>query len=671
LWLGSYFGGVAYYDSQLEGVRHYSHESTGLTSSVISAFAEAPNGDLWVGTEGGGLNYYDRRADTVGPVKAGGDLESNNIKNLVLDGNRLWIGTYQGQLVYLDVSRREIVRDWPFAPDSIRAQLSNVYDLMLRNDTLWIANYGMGLTLLDLRTGASRTLTEQSDTDTPLISNQCRSLFEDRKGDVWVATQEGVSRITAEPGGELRVTHYLPDQVVYALGEDRDGQIWAGTYGQGLFLIDPVSSQTEPYPQGGLLSGSTIYSILRDTNGLLWISSSQGVAGQDPETGRLRTSDTPYNLKEQEYRINAAHASRSGDLFFGGTEGMTVFNPANLYLDVELPPVVFTKLQVANQEVRIKPETGLLQRNIDDTEELTLPYDNANFSLSFAPLDFLATDHYRFAYKLEGLDEDWINGQGRTTVSYTLQNAGDYRFRVRFSGDGREDRYVERELAITVLPPPWRSWYAYLAYALLGGFILAAILRHAYLQHRLRQEEMNKEQQEAIHQAKLRFFTNITHELRTPLTLMLGPLESVRRNGEVTGATAKRLLTVENNSRRLLRLVNELLSFRKFNGQSDPLRLEGQDMVAFCRDIIAAFQAYAATSGKQLRFVTDQEEYPMSFDREKLEKVIYNLLANAFKFTQEGGQITLRLRREGTKMNLEVSDDGEGIPEELHERIFA
>ncbi|WP_116105968.1 two-component regulator propeller domain-containing protein [Lewinella sp. IMCC34191] len=671
LWMGSYFGGVAYYDRQLEGVRHYSRQRTGLNADVVSAFAEAPNGDLWVGTEGGGLNYYDRRADTLGPVDTGHGLESNNIKSLLLDGNRLWIGTYQGRLVYLDITRREVVREWSLAPDSIRGQLTNVYDLMLRNDTLWIANYGIGLTLLDLRTGASRTLTERAASGNRLVSDQCRSIFEDRDGNVWVATQEGVSRITARPEGKLRISQFLPDQVVYALGEDREGHIWAGTYGQGLFLIDPARNRSEAYREGGPLSGSTIYSILRDTNGLLWVSGSLGVAGQDSVTGHLRTSDTPYNLKEQEYRINAAHASRSGDLFFGGTEGLTVFNPDNLYLDVDLPPVVFTKLQVANQEVRIDPEGGLLKQSIDHTEELTLPYDNANFSLSFAPLDFLAADHYRFAYRLEGLDENWIDGQGRTTVSYTLQNAGDYRFRVRVFGDGQHDRFVERSLDITVLPPPWRSWYAYLAYALLGGFLLAAIMRHAYLQHRLRQEELTKQQQEAIHQAKLRFFTNITHELRTPLTLMLGPLESVRRNGEVRGDTAKRLLTVENNSRRLLRLVNELLSFRKLNGQRDTLHLEGYDMVAFCQDIVAAFQAYAATSQKQLRFVSDQERYPMSFDRDKLEKVMYNLLANAFKFTGEGGQITLRLRREGTKMFIEVSDDGEGIPQDLHEKIFA
>ena len=672
LWLGSYFGGVSYYDSRLEGVRHYAGRGSGLSSEVVSAFAETGAGDLWVGTEGGGLNFFDRSADTFLHYDTRSGLESNNIKSLLLDGDRLWIGTYQGQLVYLDTQRGEVVSDWEIVPDSARQSLSNVYDLLLRNDTLWIANYGKGLVLLDLRDGRLRALNRETGTDSTLLSNQCRSLYEDRRGNIWMATEEGVSRITVGAGGDLRFTHYLDDQVVYALCEDLAGRMWAGTYGQGLYVIDPDTGTSERYTEtDGNLAESTIYGIVRDAEGLLWISSNLGVAGQDPATGRFRSSDTPYNLKEQEYRINAAYRSQAGELIFGGTEGMTLFDPAGIYLDSELPPLVFTKLQVANQEVPVLPEGGLLQRNIDETEEVTLPYDNANFSLSFAPLDFLSPDTYHYAYKLEGLDEDWINSRGGTSVSYTLQNAGSYRFRVRMFAGAQEAVFAERELGIRVLPPPWRSWYAWLTYAVLAALLLTAALRYVYLQHQLREEQRTKNQQEALHQAKLRFFTNITHELRTPLTLMLGPLESVRRNGEVRGDTARRLLTVEKNSRRLLQLVNELLSFRKLDGKSDPLRLDGHDMVEFCEEIVSAFQAYAQTTGKQLRFVSAQPRCLVNFDRDKLEKVVYNLLANAFKFTAAGGHIDLRLRREGTKVHLEVTDDGEGIPEELHEQIFA
>ncbi len=672
LWVGSYFGGVAYYDSRLEGVRHYASRESGLSSDVVSAFAETSRGDLWVGTEGGGLNYFDRAGDSIRHYGTGAGLESNNVKSLLREGDRLWIGTYQGQLVYLDTRLGRVVHDWGPAGDTARQELTNVYDLLLRNDTLWIANYGKSLALLDLRSGRIRTLDQETGSARTLLSNQCRALYEDRRGNVWMATQEGVSRITVGAGGVLHFTHYLRGQIVYALGEDRAGRMWAGTYGQGLYVIDPAAGTAERYVQeDGTLAESTVYSILLDECGLLWISSNQGVAGQDAVTGRFRNFDTPYNLKEQEYRINAAHRSRSGELIFGGTEGMTLFDPTKIYFDSELPPVVFTKLQVANQEVPIRPEGGLLQRNIDETEEVTLLYDNANFSLSFAPLDFISSDKYHYEYQLEGLDEDWINSRGATTVSYTLQNAGRYRFRVRVFADGGAGGFAERELGIRVLPPPWRSWYAYLGYAGLVGLLLTAATRYFYLRHQLREEQRTKDQQEALHQAKLRFFTNITHELRTPLTLMLGPLESVRRNGEVKGTTAKRLLIVEKNSRRLLQLVNELLSFRKLDGKPDPLQLDGHDMVEFCEDIVSAFQAYAATTDKQLRFLSDQPRHPVSFDRDKLEKVVYNLLANAFKFTPAGGHIELRLRREGTKIHLEVTDDGEGIPEELHEQIFA
>ena len=669
LWLGSYFGGVAFYDSRLEGIRHYAREGTGLRSSVVSAFAETPEGDLWVGTEGGGLHYYDRSADTLYPVPTREGLQSNNIKTLLLDGDRLWIGSYQGQLVYLDTRNGAIVNDWPYAPDSVRRSLTNVYDLALRNDTLWVANYGLGLTLVDLSGGPARTLRDANSTDSTLLSTEIRDIFLDRRGDIWLAGQDGLSRMRVRKG-KLQFSHLLPDRVVYTVAEDEAGQIWAGTYGQGLYLIDPDSGTASHYEDEEMLAERTIYGMVRDSAGRLWISSSHGVAGQDAVSGRFRNYETPYNLQEQEYRISAAHLSRYNELVFGGTQGMTVFDLGRLSAAEELPALVFTKLQVANQEVAIQPRGGLLQRNIDETEQLTLPYDNANFSLSFAPLDFLARDRYRYAYRLDGLEEDWVNSRGRTTVSYTLQNAGDYRFRVRVS-DGASEPYVERTLAIRVLPPPWKSWYAYLAYLILAGIVIAAASRYALLRHRLREEERDKAQQEALHQAKLRFFTNITHELRTPLTLMVGPLESVRRSGEVNGETARRLLTVEKNSRRLLQLVNELLTFRKFNGESDPLQLDGHDIVAFCQDIVDAFQGYAATTGKTLRFHSEVDRQGVSFDREKLEKVLYNLLGNAFKFTEAGGTIKLRLRREGTKVHLEVSDDGEGIPTDLHAQIFA
>ena len=668
LWLGSYFGGVAYYDRRLEGISHFSREGTGLRSSVVSAFAETPAGDFWVGTEGGGLHFYDRRADTLYPIDTGDELESNNIKTLLLDGSRLWIGTYQGQLVYLDTTSGRIVRDWPFAPDSVRRELTNVYDLLLRNDTLWIANYGKSLTLLDLRGGGATTVSRPDGT---LPSTECRDLYEDSRGGIWMATQQGTSRIVCRPGDGFHFTHYLPEQVVNALGEDRTGRMWAGTYGQGLYIIHPEQGTVEHYEDEAILAESTVYSLLRDTSGALWMSSSRGVAGQDRQTGHFRTYDTPLNLLDQEYRINAACASRYNELIFGGTEGMTFFDGTGLATDPQLPTVLFTKLQVANQEVRIAPHGSLLSKNIDATDRLTLPYDNANFSLSFAPLDFLTRDRYRYAYRLEGLDENWVNSEGRTTVGYTLQNAGTYRFRLRVYDGGRADAYVERSLEVRVLPPPWRSGYAYVAYLILAGLLVAAVSRYAYLRHRLREEERNQGQQEELHQAKLRFFTNITHELRTPLTLMVGPLESVRRSGEVSGEAAKRLLTVEKNSWRLLQLVNELLTFRKFNGQSDPLRLDAHDVVEFCQDTTDAFQAYAATSRKQLTFLTDVDQQIVRFDRDKLEKVVYNLLANAFKFTGPGGRVTLLLRCEGPRVVLEVRDDGEGIPEDLHQKIFA
>ncbi|MEO0734259.1 MAG: ATP-binding protein, partial [Bacteroidota bacterium] len=239
-----------------------------------------------------------------------------------------------------------------------------------------------------------------------------------------------------------------------------------------------------------------------------------------------------------------------------------------------------------------------------------------------------------------------------------------------FRGDD-EIAIAERELLVTVMPPPWRSWYAYLLYILLVGLAAAAVARYTYLQNQLKLEQVAKDQQAALHRAKLRFFTNITHELRTPLTLMLGPLESIRERGEIKGAVAERLWSVEKNSRRLLDLVNQLLSFRKLAGERESLHLDGRDIVEFSRDVLHSFRELARERDIRLRHHSQEEHLELSFDADKIEKILYNLLANAFKFTPAGGRVDLELRREGSKVHFRVSDTGEGIPMEIQDKIFA
>ncbi|MEL7159970.1 MAG: two-component regulator propeller domain-containing protein, partial [Bacteroidota bacterium] len=622
LWVGSYYGGVALYDEVLASIQRYPSRGGDEKIGVVGTFTNGPRGVMWVGSEGTGVHAFVRGRGVTRTYDSQDGLAGNNAKSLLYQDGELWIGFYQAGLCRLNLATGEARCNEDLLPPYLLKKVHNVYGLLLRKDTLWLSDYGQGITWLDTRTGQGGNLRHQENKSNSLLANQCNYLIGDSVGQLWVATSRGVSRLQLRPGKQPRFTNYLHGKIVHTLQEDNDGRIWAGTYGQGLFVIDPATGKTEHLTDADL-EESTIYGIVRDAADRLWVTTNQGIYHQDPRSGRFRNFGGSGDLDEQEYGKNALIRDPSGALFFGGTGGITSFKPADLPTDVYHPPLVFTELRVANQTVAIDPDNGILQRAIDGTTELELPYNNANFSLSFASLDFLSPQSNRYEYKLDGVDEDWVSTRGATAASYTLQDAGSYRFRVRsFRGDERMP-IAERELLVNVLPPPWRSWYAYLLYALVVGLAIAAAVRYTYLRHELKLEQAAKDQQEALHQAKLRFFTNITHELRTPLTLMLGPLESIRRSGEVKGPAAERLWSVEKNSRRLLDLVNQLLSFRKLSGERENLNLDGRDVVEFSRDVTHSFRELAREREITLRYQSKEAHVELKFDADKIEKVLY------------------------------------------------
>ncbi|MEM9984616.1 MAG: response regulator, partial [Bacteroidota bacterium] len=274
-----------------------------------------------------------------------------------------------------------------------------------------------------------------------------------------------------------------------------------------------------------------------------------------------------------------------------------------------------------------------------------------------------------YAYQLEGLDQSWKYIQGQGEVSYTLQRAGTYTFRLKGGNNDGVWNQRERQLVITVLPPPWRSPGAYWIYAGLGLVLLLGGYRFIQMRHHLQLEKLTTAQQEALHQAKLRFYTNVTHEFRTPLTLILGPIEDLLRKG-VSAGGERQLQAIQHNAKRLLRLVNQLLNFRSLEHNHEQMEVAEGNFVRFAKEVSLSFREQARIKGIDFQFETSSEELRLWYDRDKMEKVFYNLLSNAFKFTPAGGSITFRLTEYETELGVEVRDSGPGIPAKLRLKIF-
>jgi signal transduction histidine kinase/DNA-binding response OmpR family regulator/streptogramin lyase len=677
LWLGTYHGGVNYYDPNLSQFKNYEHlpNRNSLSNNIVSSFWEEADGNCWIGTEGGGLNYWNRKTDTFTAFEAKSNdpnsLSGNNVKVLFKDGQQLWIGTFAAGLNVLDVTTRRFrhFKHDPKNPNSLRN--NNVYSLYKEGDYLWIVTYGGGLNVWNVKSKKFHIYKKEVGNTQSLSSDLGRVIFKNRQQRLWIGTEDGLNLVQRDSVGDLklRFRHFLPKVKIYTLFEDKQGTLWIGTFSDGLFAFNPTDYTYRQYTEKDGLPGHSIFGILQDTAGRLWLSTNNGIAKFNLQKKVFTNYNHSNGLKNLEFNFNAYHQSRSGELFFGGVNGFTVFRPTDIVPNETPPPVVFTDLKVFNRTVAIGHRRGLLSQTLNRTAELTFPYNEANFSIGFAALDYFNPSNNRYAFLLEGLDKNWNYRTGQTEATYTLQRPGTYRFRLKAANSDGVWNPEERQLRITVLPPPWRTGWAYAAYTLVLAGALYGVWRFIRLRHRLQLEQLAKQQQEELNEMKLRFFTNITHEFRTPLTLILGPLEELLRQHSNNGIH-RQLHTMQRNAQRLLHLVNQILTFRKLESDHEQMQATKADLIAFLQDIFQSFAESARLRSMDYRFECFEGELWVWFDADKLEKVFFNLLSNAFKFTPDGGEIVLQLKQYEGKVEIRVQDNGNGIKPELHGQIF-
>ncbi|MEM6803326.1 MAG: two-component regulator propeller domain-containing protein [Bacteroidota bacterium] len=671
-WVGTYFGGINYSNSNLSRFKYFEPElsKNSLNYPIVSSFCELEKGKFLIGTEGGGINTFNRNSLAFGNSinEAIPELAEQNIKCIIHAGDSIWIGTYTYGLIMYNLRNGsyKVFQHDPEDEGSIPS--NNVYGLIVRGKKLWIATFGGGLARMDMQTGKFSSWKHLRQDSLSLKDNRLRSLIFDSAEKLWIGTDNGLNMASLEDIEANQFKRLLNGKRVNVLQRSKSGNIWVGSYQYGLFLLDTNGKVLKNYGIKEGLPGLSIFGIVEDGHNAVWFSTNNGIAKLDLRDESITAYNNSDGLKTLEFNFNAYHKSEDGEIYFGSTRGFTVFRPGEIKINTFVPPLAFNFLKLGAEEVRVNGPDQLLKKSINYTKEINLPYDQSNFTLSFAALDFQNPTHNYLSYKLEGIDKEWSVKKGISSVSYTIQREGSYLFNFKVANsDGIWNPSIKK-LKIRVLPPFWRTNWAYSLYVALlclVGFILYRVVK---LQRKLRYEEIEKKHQKDLNESKLRFFTDITHEFRTPLTLILGPVEDLINGREER--YPEKLKSIYQNTKRLLTLINQLMDFRRLDSQQRSLKMEKIELNSFLQEMWASFKEMA--DEKELDFQLNKAELPvfLQADREKLEKVFFNLLSNAFKFTPSKGLIIIESESREMEVSIKVKNSGKQIKAEYKERIF-
>lgn len=706
IWVGTFKSGIDYYHKDIFKFRYpqqrlYSDPNS-LSSNDVGTFAEDEKGNLWVGTNGGGLLYFNRLTGLYTRYqhdpKNINSISSNVIVSLLYDKNHhLWIGTYLKGLNKFDGKKFTRYTHDPHNPNSLSG--TSVYKIFEDSTgRLWIGTLQDGMDLFDRNTGKFYNSTILKG-KYPLHSNYICDIVEDINGDIWTGGGFGIDVFNPKTRKSRHFLHdpnnsnSLSSNNISSIFKDSSGRIWIAT-SEGLNFYNQRDNNFRRITVKDGLPGRVIVSIEEDNNRNLWLASSSGLTQfsnadlwikQSTIAPKLRNYDKSDGLQEGVFSTNSSLKMSSGELIFGGTNGYNIFQPEELKKDSPPPAVLFSGFELFNKPIGLNEKINgrvLLEQPISDTESLTLKYVENVFSITFTALNYIQPKKNKFKYKLEGFDEEWnITTNSSRRITYTNLNPGNYELKVLASINNGNWTAVPKTLKIKVLPPFYKSPLAYALYLVLIVTLLY-FTRSVMLKRQREKFVIEQERREAayLHNLdlmKIRFLTNVSHEFRTPLSLILAPIEKLLKDVEGNAERQKQFQMINKNARRLLSMVNQLLDFRKIELDTVDLCLSEGNVIKFIKESAYSFQALAENKNVSMFFDASISDFYAFFDMDKLEKILFNLLSNAFKFTPENGQVAVHVdisscdaMADYKMLEIEVRDSGIGIPKEKKELIF-
>lgn len=725
-WIGTR-GGLYIYTKETGQVTRFQRddrESSGLCHSSILDIVQDTKGDIWIGTRGG-ISYLINERQTFKHYRAiHGDnryLNNSEVYAFWIDPQQnIWVGTENGGINILDRKTgtfRYMTRD--------NSELSNNCIKALMDDhhgNLWIGTYMGGINVYNHASKRFSYYEHHTNDSNSLISNKVWSIFRDSRGKIWVGTEDGLdcfnngkfkhyqNIITNKPinwinedseqdlwvgsRDEVIVYHMTTNKVdrfnerTRGFCEDDRKRIWLATQERGLALYDKKRGPQKYYKEANGIPNNLTFTVTEVNDHELWISTANGLSKFNPITEKFKNYNEVDGLQSNQFNYGAFYKSSSGELLYGGINGFNIFDPSKVKENQYVPPIVFTDFKIFNQTVPISAEkNAILKKSISECKRIVLPYNQNVITFEFAALNYAQSNKNMYKFMLEGFEKKWNNAGNLRSVTYTNLNPGEYTLTVKASNNDNVWNEKGITLNIRVLPPWWKTWWfkiiivctlAIIVFSLIGFSSARVKLKHELILERERAQKMHE-----LDMMKLKFFTNISHEIRTPLTLIVGPIEKIMNDNLPANMVKNYMTVMHRNANQLLKLINQLLDFRKLESGNLVLELNKGDLNSFIKGVVESFTEMAADKGIKLKFNSVKDEIFTWFDPDKIEKIMNNLISNAIKFTERDGQISVNISLvldsdelspmdsiESRFIEIVVRDTGIGIHESNLEKIF-
>ena len=678
IWIGTFFGGVNYYSQQYNAFKKYFPEpdKESLSGNIVHEICKDDHGNLWVGTEDAGLNRIDLKTGAITKFKADdkpGSISYQNIHGIVSDGNELWIGTYEHGLDVMDLKTFKIIRHYDASskPNSLASNF--IISLYRTKKGEILAGTWYGLFKYNRK--------ENNFTAMPFFNSHIQCIHEDENGTLWVGTYgNGIYFLNKEKNIKGRMSYQpgkansLINNYVNNLFEDQQKNLWFCTE-RGLSHFDRRTGIVKNFTIEDGLPDNQIFRIVEDNSGFFWISTAKGLSRFDMAKNEFTNYHSANGLPTEQFNYNSSFKNDDGTLFFGTVKGMISFNPKDFIKNTFIPPVYITGLQINNEEAPIGNEKDGLHKSITYTNNITLSYGKSNISIDVAALSYIIPEMNEYAYKMDGVDKDWIVLKKNRRIYYTKLPPGKYTFRVKGSNSEGVWNNKETVLNLEILSPLWATKWAYLLYFLIVSGVIITIIRYYHLavteKNKRRIESIKISTEREIYNAKINFFTNLAHEIRTPLTLIKMPLDKLLNSNITDNNLSESLKMMKKNTTRLIDLTNQLLDFRKAEANKFSLTFSETDINELVSEVFTTFKPAADQKSLSYKLLLPRITLHAFIDSEAVKKILSNLFNNAIKYAD--GFVTIKLlpfSSEDSMFNIEVRNDGHTIPEHHKEKIF-
>lgn len=697
VWVGTDGGGVCQIEQQplFRGISLTGDRGKGLKNYHIKSILKDHSGILWVGTRNG-LYYSENGKDFI-EVKEMIEKDARHKSypistrmRLILsvfedDRHNLWIGTDLG--LYQIVKNRN---EFFYLRDSDNPQnLIKINCIYLNKNQLFVGTQQQGLWVKDdYSTGKTGFRNFMPEKDSDLLNERISFIAGDSNQRIWLGTYSGIYFYDVERN-KIRSVKYkrgysLSSNIILSWCQYSAATYFIGTP-SGLNRLDEQPdgefTVTKYYKEDGL-PNDYIDALTTDENGNLWISTNYGISKFNVEATNWLNFQKSDGLQGQSFSEGCVYKAKNGEIFFGGTSGYNYFKPSEIVENKVLPQTNITALQIHNTLILPGQEYGnhlILDRDITDATSITLNYKENEFSIYFASTSYKAPERNHYQYRLVNNDNDdaWSNSGSNHFVNFSNLKAGDYFFEVR--GSNNHNIWPEKPatLKITILPPPWKTTWAFMIYI---AFLLGIVwlirwiaVRQATLNHNLQVEKLHHEQENRISEMKFQFFTNISHEFRTPLTLIFAPLKELLKKAKdynIHDEALEKISIIYKNTNQLLKLVNQLLDFRKAETENLKLVSRFLNIEDFIQEVSYPFYTLARIKEIDFKFESTLKNKEIWFDRDKMEIILNNLISNALKFTGQGGHVWVAVGESASEVIVKVKDNGKGIPADAIPHIY-